>query len=384
MKNNRSDSGRIIISELTGLFLIVMLFSVSCSSVQHSKQAAMFQVPTAPNMTVEEKDVVNRVLSHLNRNNLDKAKALLAEARTNNSSTAFDFIWGMLLIREGEYGDAAQAFRKATAQNPDWLQGWQGISHAYLMKQQFEEASQTLTKVVELGGANATIYGMLGHSHAKLGNHAKARKAYRKATEAEPEKLDWQLGLLHTLLCQSKYQDAADFTEKVLKKARRNNGSEQYREQLAKLKRMQVRIERLAKHQNEAVPKTSPRTIEYYYSALGNDPQSTAAPEVLFSMLPQLREPEFSEKDEHISVMFIVNENGDVIKQKIQNSTRPELNEKVLTAIKKWEFLPAIKDGKPIRCRIRLPLLLPSRDRLDTLSEEHFSHPQLAVSQPNR
>jgi TonB family protein len=51
-------------------------------------------------------------------------------------------------------------------------------------------------------------------------------------------------------------------------------------------------------------------------------------------------------------VRFTVEINGNVSNSAVIGTSRPELNDLVLDAVKKWAFLPATKNGTPIAVEV--------------------------------
>ncbi len=57
-----------------------------------------------------------------------------------------------------------------------------------------------------------------------------------------------------------------------------------------------------------------------------------------------------------VVVSFIVDENGKVTSAEIFRSSDPRFNKAALDAVSQWRFEPALKDGVPVRTRVRAPL----------------------------
>lgn len=58
-----------------------------------------------------------------------------------------------------------------------------------------------------------------------------------------------------------------------------------------------------------------------------------------------------------VVVSFVAEEDGSVSEVKIKKSPAPELSESAIECVKKWKFLPAMKDGKPVRMHMELPIV---------------------------
>jgi protein TonB len=57
-----------------------------------------------------------------------------------------------------------------------------------------------------------------------------------------------------------------------------------------------------------------------------------------------------------VSILCIVNAEGRVQDPRIENSNHHAFDKPALDAIKQWKFEAAVKGGKRVPCRIRVPL----------------------------
>jgi protein TonB len=57
-----------------------------------------------------------------------------------------------------------------------------------------------------------------------------------------------------------------------------------------------------------------------------------------------------------VNIIFIVDENGRVIKPKVRSSTDPLFEKPALNAVKRWKFEPGRRSGKPVRFRMLAPI----------------------------
>jgi protein TonB len=56
-----------------------------------------------------------------------------------------------------------------------------------------------------------------------------------------------------------------------------------------------------------------------------------------------------------VTVIFVVDETGRVVNPRVEKSTHPEFEKPALEAVRQWKFEPAIKGGKRVSCRMRVP-----------------------------
>lgn len=148
----------------------------------------------------------------------DPAKALAdLEARTDESSTAiFDFTLGALNFQNGEIEKSAEHYKKAIEKYPDFRRAHRNLGIALSQNGEFEGAIKSLTKTIQLGDADALIYGLLGVSYAGQSQHLAAESAFRIAIISEPNSIDWQLGLVRSYLAQEKFTDARKLLDSLL------------------------------------------------------------------------------------------------------------------------------------------------------------------------
>lgn len=57
-----------------------------------------------------------------------------------------------------------------------------------------------------------------------------------------------------------------------------------------------------------------------------------------------------------VTLIFILTEEGRVEEPRVENSTRIEFEKPALEAIRKWRFKPGLKEGRPVRTYIRVPM----------------------------
>jgi periplasmic protein TonB len=54
---------------------------------------------------------------------------------------------------------------------------------------------------------------------------------------------------------------------------------------------------------------------------------------------------------------FVVDERGSVMQPKVLQSSHPSFNQPAIDALRKWKFEPGLKDGKPVKVRMRVPMV---------------------------
>jgi hypothetical protein len=78
------------------------------------------------------------------------------------------------------------------------------------------KAIPSLTKVIELGGGDATMYGLLGFAYSNTEKPIAAESAYRMAILLDPATRDWKLGLAKSFFKQRRWPDAVALTAELI------------------------------------------------------------------------------------------------------------------------------------------------------------------------
>ena len=57
-----------------------------------------------------------------------------------------------------------------------------------------------------------------------------------------------------------------------------------------------------------------------------------------------------------VTVSFRITPNGSVLDPQVDSSTNPELIEPTLDAVRRWYFLPRVRNGRPVEARVKMPI----------------------------
>ncbi len=98
----------------------------------------------------------------------------------------------------------------------------------------------------------------------------------------------------------------------------------------------------------------------YQTGADGRLTKATAEVTPLLRASPAFRPPEGSTKQLRVVLGFTVDAEGQVKDPSIAESSGTEFDQAALTAIRYWQFLPQIRDGKPVASKVKLPIVLGS------------------------
>lgn len=135
---------------------------------------------------------------------------------TGDSSAILDFALATLKLQLGENKEAIKYLEIATAKFPNYLRAWQNLGLAKLQEGDYPKAAEALSKAVGLGGANSSLYGMLGFAMISQEHYISAEAAYKNAVLLDAKNLEWKLGLVKCYVAQSKFDEAIRLLDEVL------------------------------------------------------------------------------------------------------------------------------------------------------------------------
>lgn len=75
---------------------------------------------------------------------------------------------------------------------------------------------------------------------------------------------------------------------------------------------------------------------------------------------PSFQVPEGNTEPVRATLMFTVTEEGRVLNPEVIEATNAEFGEAAMTAVRFWQFVPRIKNGKPVSSQVKLPIVLGS------------------------
>ena len=133
----------------------------------------------------------------------------LDEADTfRRRSPALILLMAQIYIAVGRYEDAEVALLASIEQLPQFVRAHQTLGMLYMQLERYQEALVHLGLAASFGGINAELSGYLGYANQVLENYWGAVGAYQQALMFDPDNLQWQQGLLYSLI-QSRQLDSA-------------------------------------------------------------------------------------------------------------------------------------------------------------------------------
>jgi tetratricopeptide (TPR) repeat protein len=176
-----------------------------------------YEASVEPKLSVEEQTLYRNLDERrLFVENPKQAAAELQAKITPSSSALLDFSVASLLLSEGDTTNAVRHYEAAVARFPRFMRAHRSLGMLLAREGRHAEATPHLTKSIELGGAEAVTYGLLGFCHLNLGNHVSAEAAYRNAVLHDPSNLDWKLGLIKSFIEVGQYRPAAELLDELI------------------------------------------------------------------------------------------------------------------------------------------------------------------------
>jgi len=169
-----------------------------------------------PEVSVEEREPLIEVMGLIAAGELNQAVEKLRINATDQSTAAFDFLLGNVLLEQEDSLQALKAYERAVAKFPKFRRAWRMIGEIKTRDADFEAALAALTKVIELNGASGYIYGMLGIGYMNTEKYVSAESSFRTANLLQPDALDWKLGLARSFFGQSKYAAAVSLFDDLI------------------------------------------------------------------------------------------------------------------------------------------------------------------------
>lgn len=173
-----------------------------------------------------EREDLQYLFGLMGENDMEAAKdELLFLLEEGGPNANFYFHLGNIYFQEGKLDEAADSYNKAIDAFPSFRRAYKNLGVIYTKQSKFEQAIKAITKTVQLGEVDGATYGLLGFSYLSLKKFIPAEMAFRNAMVYQPEVKDWKLGLVRTVIGQSKYAESIALLDVMLAE---NPGNKQF------------------------------------------------------------------------------------------------------------------------------------------------------------
>jgi len=170
-----------------------------------------------PRITPDEVAILESVRP-LMADDLPGAEAALKEQMKPDCSALLDFTLGGIQFQQDRLDESLQTFQTAVGKFPSFRRAWRNIGLIHVRAGRYDAGIAAFTRMIELGGADGYVYGLLGYAYASKQDYQPAEAAYRNALLLQPENTEWRLGLTQCVFRQEKFEDAATLLDALLER----------------------------------------------------------------------------------------------------------------------------------------------------------------------
>ena len=139
----------------------------------------------------------------------------LQASKYSRTSASIQFNLGNVLSEEGELTKAISAYKKAIAILPSFRRAYQNLAYVYVKQEDYEKAFPLLLKVLNLGGNDGSVHGLLGYCFQEGGKYQAALHSFTQAGLTQSEVVDWKLGSAYCLMQLKRLDEAKALYEEI-------------------------------------------------------------------------------------------------------------------------------------------------------------------------
>lgn len=161
-----------------------------------------------PRVTPEEVKILEKLRPFMAESPAKAEESLRGQIKPD-SSAMLDYTLGSLQFEQEKLKESMETFQRAVGKFPSFRRAWRNLGFIHFRNGDNDNAIKAFTRMIELGGGDASAYGMLGYAHAAKQDYQPAEAAFRNALLLQPEYAEWRLGLTNTVFKQNKFDDAA-------------------------------------------------------------------------------------------------------------------------------------------------------------------------------
>ncbi|MCD8535671.1 MAG: tetratricopeptide repeat protein [Verrucomicrobia bacterium] len=170
-----------------------------------------------PAITAEDK-LLFETLVPLMQSNVPMAIQQLRASITPMTSAAFEYTLGNLYFQGRNLNEAVSAYEAAIRKFPNFLRAYKNMGLILVQQGDYEKARTMLVKAIELGGADADLYGTLGYCYLNSSKYVAALDAYKMAMIFNPDSRDWKLGKIQCLMNLEQYKEAVGLLDDMIER----------------------------------------------------------------------------------------------------------------------------------------------------------------------
>lgn len=177
---------------------------------------------TEAKLKPEERTFAKKIQPLLANKNYTAVLQQFTNRPIQENSAALRQLRGQVLLSLKKYNQAELALKSALKEMPDLAMAHRSLSMIYMIKKQYANAQKYLQRSIELGVADAQLYGQLAFVNLQTKHAASAVAGYQQALFLEPDNSQWKQGLLYALLNSRALNQAQSLVEEMLQKDSNN------------------------------------------------------------------------------------------------------------------------------------------------------------------
>ncbi|MFA3791890.1 tetratricopeptide repeat protein [Aliiglaciecola sp. SL4] len=283
-------------SVLASLLLLLSSTQVSADvQVELTEPNWQFLLESAPVSPVSaqlppaEKGFARDIQPLLTQQDFNAVAKAFEPRSLENDSAALQQLRGQVMLSLKRYDEAEEALKAALQQMPNLALAHRSLSMLYMLNKNYSEARKHLSRSIELGVADAQLYGQLAFINLNSQQPAAAIAGYQQALYLQPDNLQWQQGLLYAWLNSHNFNAAQRLVEDMIEQGQHQNPHELWllRSQIAlqrnhpeqALSSLEVALQLTPKDLSNSLLAAKlhvqhgsiPRAIELLKLSLGND-----------------------------------------------------------------------------------------------------------------
>lgn len=217
---------------LAKIVILQGLFIVTCTTFNHGVSAKVSLSIDEPDwqfefknkqgqyqhdkVTREERDLLKDLQPLLSNNDYTSVAKRIEQQDVAALSPNLKELYGQVLISNKQYQQAENVLLNALQEQPYLATANRSLSMVYLMTSDLEKARTYLVKSIELGQADAQLYGQLAYINLQTGRPVSAISAYQNALMLEHDNNQWYQGLLFALIESDALPQASNLLEEML------------------------------------------------------------------------------------------------------------------------------------------------------------------------
>lgn len=182
--------------------------------------------PTSAQLDASERSFAQQIQPLLNAQNYEQVAKAFSSRELAQDSAALQQLRGQVMLSLKRYDDAELALKAALLKLPDLALAHRSLSMLYMLKKDYQQARTHLTRSIELGVADAQLYGQLAFINLNSQHAASAIAGYQQALYLDPDNSQWQQGLLYAWLNSHNFAAAQRLVEDMLEQGKHAKPSE--------------------------------------------------------------------------------------------------------------------------------------------------------------